>query len=412
MTENKVRILTVINQYYPFQGGAENVARFLVENTNDDEYAHDVLTIASNSMVALINDPDEVDQQIIKSVDSSYKIYRFRLFKFKGREKNGRIFRYLTLLKYIVWMIKLKNNYDVIHAHTYYWPATAAVIAGHLLGKPVVVTGHSRISRLVAEINMGEFPRLLLRALRGTNKYVAISNKIQAEAKSLCKLDPRKIVLLYNGINTNKYRPCASENMKQLMRQEMGLPKDKTIIVYHGRIEENKNLRTLLHAVSRCPDQNIFFLLIGEGSCKQEITGCIQEFGLLDDVQILGFKKNIAEYLRASDIYCLPSHLEGFSLALLEAMASGLICLASDIEGNRDAITNEINGYLFDSHSVDQLEQLLEKVVSGISDDDRDRLGVAARNTVVDRFSLTAMLENYKSLYRNLAGHSSSSSVH
>jgi len=403
MSEIKLRILTVIDQYYPFMGGAENVARFLVEHTNNDEYENNVLTLATHRIITLINNSDLIQRQKVDSVCYPYNIFRFRLFTIKGQQKNGRIFRYFTLLKYIVHIFKLRNRFDIIHAHTYYWPATASVIAGRLLGKPVLITGHSRISRLVSEIDNGIYPGILIKSLKKANKYVAISHEIKSEAEHICNLDSNRIELLYNGIDAEQFRPCASNEMKRLIRVELDLPTDKTIVIYHGRMEKNKNILTLLNAMSRCKEQNIVLLLIGEGTYKKDIIDYIKKLDLSDYVSVFDFKKNIEEYLRASDIYCLPSYLEGFSLALLEGMSSGLICIASDIEGNRDAINHEVNGYLFDPYSDAQLEHLLKKTVLKINNNNRGKFGIAARDTVVERFSLAAMLESYKNLYHELA---------
>ncbi len=399
-----LRVVTTIGQYFPFLGGAENVARYLVEHTNDEGFENNVLTIASERMRSLIDNQDDVCKQELENGGNPYLIYRFNLCNIFGKERNGQVFRYYTLLQYIFHLWKLRKKFDVIHAHTYYWSATGAIVAGKILRKPVIVTGHNRISRLRDEVVSGEYPKFMIRLLRKATRYVAISEEIESEACSICNLPEERVVRIYNGIDVTKYRAEPDIREKDKLRVELNIPVGKRLIVYHGRLDEHKNIQGLLRVLAKigvARDQWML-LVLGEGVRKSVLESIADELGLQEQVEFLGFRRNAEDYLRASDVYCLPSYLEGFSLALLEAMASGLVCLASDIEGNRDAICHQENGFLFDPDDEARWIELFNLVLGDMSQDECVQLGTAARQRVVDEFSLLAMVNKYKALYVNV----------
>ena len=398
MPQSQIRILTVIDQYLPMMGGAENIARFIVENTNDNVFANNILTIASNRIIKMA----KCSLPSKEVIHDKYIIYRFKYARINDREKNGQYFRYVTLFKYVFSMIKLRHKYDIIHAHTYYWPALGSIIAGTLLNKPVVITGHNRLSRLINEINKGLYPHVIIKALRRADKYVAISRAIAKEATSLCQINPSKIKLIYNGIDTKLFCPVESHQEKERIRKKLDLPLENTIIIYHGRLVRHKNLETLIRATAklRSLGNSVFTVIIGNGRHKRKLNKLLVELNLEEAVKFLGFKKNTNEYLKAADIYCLPSFLEGFSVALLEAMSTGLICIGSNILGNNEIILNKRDGYLFDAHSFDQLCSLMTKIL--IDKSGREKIRLSARKTIMNKFSIDKMVYEYKQLYREL----------
>ena len=161
-----IRIMTVVGNYYPFIGGAENIARYIVEQTNDADFKNDVLTIAGGCVFPLIKSPSEYSLEIMHTPTTAYSIHRVKPFSLFGRMKESGYFRYYTFASLLINLIRHSRNCDVIHAHTYQGPASAAVIVGKILNKPVIITGHNRISRLRAEIADGDMPSSLLKALK------------------------------------------------------------------------------------------------------------------------------------------------------------------------------------------------------------------------------------------------------
>lgn len=393
----KPRVLSVINQYWPFEGGAESLTRFVVEETNKLGAKNNVLTIGKKQIELMAGR----SLPRIEQVESLYTIYRFRLPSVLGKERNGKLFRYMTLVKCMYHLLALRNKFDIIHAQTFYWTTTASILIGKLLRKPVIVTGHSTLTMLVDEIKSGNHPSFLLTILKYADKYVAINDTIPEEATSIAGISPKRVVVIPNGIDTKQYRPAADQSEKDALRLKCNLPQEAPLLIYHGRLEDYKNIQTLLRALDGVRKKGIPFnlLLLGDGPYKDSLEKLVVEYGLEHHVQFLGFKSNVEEYLRAADIYCLPSRIEGLSLALLEAMASGLVCIASAINGNKTVVKDGENGFLFE---VDQYRILEEHILTLLSTLDKQAslsVQMNARKTVVDHFSLDTMTQQYLELY-------------
>ena len=123
------------------------------------------------------------------------------------------------------------------------------------------------------------------------------------------------------GENENSYR-----TIRQKKRKELGFKEDDFVIVSVGELNANKN-----HRVKR-----IKYIVCGMGELKEELEEFIKKAKLEEQVFLLGYREDIREILWAGDLFAFPSKREGLSVALMEAMASGIPCIASDIRGNRD----------------------------------------------------------------------------
>ncbi|MEM7280885.1 MAG: glycosyltransferase family 4 protein [Pseudomonadota bacterium] len=390
----KIRIMTVIGQYYPYLGGAENVARHIVEQTNGDGFCNHVLTESSEAVQKLSK-----HRLTFQEKNGNHWIYRFSRFHLRGKEKNGPFFKYYTFAKYLLHLVRRRRQYDVIHAHTYYWPAFASVLAGKWLRKPVIVTGHNQIKRLVAESAAGKYPTRLVKALTSTTRYVAISTEIKQEASALLGIAPQKVSLIPNGIDTKRFRPANADERLQI-RRRLGIHPDEFVVIYHGRLEQHKHPEKLVELVARLTKAGIRCrgLLVGTGSMQQQLAATLAGEQWIP-ATLLKFQANIEEYLRVCDAYYLPSEMEGFSLALLEAMASGLPCMANDIPGNRDLIVHGVNGFLLANSQVSEAMSVIQMIRAGQG---MEELRRNARKSVVEQYSIANMVDTYKTLYRDV----------
>ena len=396
------KILTVINQYDPLNSGAENIAKYIVEDTNNGRFSNDVLTVASERIEKIA----ERELPYKEKKNGLYNIYRFKMARLFGKEKNGFFFQYITFLKYIYHILKIGKNYDMIHAHTYYAPAAAAIIAGKILGKPVIVTGHSRLTELEREVRETNRPGFFFTILKKSDFYISISKKIKQEAVKLCNIPEEKNILIYNGIDTSRFFPCKNCQEKKELRSKLNLPLEQTVIVYHGRLNNHsKNISLLLSAVSNVLNKkklSFFLVLIGEGPEKNKFIHFCNNSGIEKNVCFAGFQENIHEYLKAADFHCLPSNFEGLPLALLEAMSTGLLCIASNIPGNTDVIEDGVNGILFNPESEESLISKLTEALKNQGSEQMLHMRKMARQTLKKHFSLDGMMENYKKLFADI----------
>jgi glycosyltransferase involved in cell wall biosynthesis len=142
-------------------------------------------------------------------------------------------------------------------------------------------------------------------------------------------------------------------------------------------------------------------LVAGEGPERPKLATLAREVARCGvQISFLGTSDRIPELLNAFDVYVLPSINEGLSNSLLEAMATGLPVIASDVGGNPEVVHDGISGLLFAPGGVDQLSDHLLKLYARTRL--REELGDAARRRIREEFSIESMVQTYKHLYRSL----------
>lgn len=163
-------------------------------------------------------------------------------------------------------------------------------------------------------------------------------------------------------------------------------------VIYIGRLEPQKNI---LNLVRGCRLAGIGLDLIGVGSLEPEVRALAAEPG--SPIRLLGRMPNeeLPAQLRAHTLFALPSLHEGLPKVLIEAMASGMICVGSNIPGNTDLIQDGVTGYLIDGFEPEDIAATLTRAQA----ERKAELGAAARRLVIEHFSLETYVRNEAALY-------------
>jgi glycosyltransferase involved in cell wall biosynthesis len=204
-------------------------------------------------------------------------------------------------------------------------------------------------------------------------------------------IDPARIEVIGNGIDTRRFSPRKTEDRSSLERS-LGLQAERFRIAATGRLVRGKGFTDLLEAFARfherCADAEL--LIIG-GIVSYDIEPYQAEFlaqarslGVADAVKVSGMVDCVESYLATSDVFVLPSYREGMPRALLEAMSMELPVIATDIRGCREIVRPGIDGWLFEPHDVTRLTALLTKVRE--DPDGRAAFGRHARERVCQSF--------------------------
>lgn len=210
---------------------------------------------------------------------------------------------------------------------------------------------------------------------RFTDLLITINQEDYANAQ---KFKAKKVVYVPGaGVDTHKF--VASEGARERVRSELSIPEDTTVLLSVGELIHRKNHIEVLQALKLMKDagkaSNIKYLIAGRGKIGQELQDKIKELGLSDQVQMLGFRRDVADVFAASDIYVFPSHQEGLPVALMEAMSVGMPVVCSSIRGNVDLIKEGEGGYLFDSKDANTLVSALEHM-QATSYEERKQMGL------------------------------------
>ncbi len=191
------------------------------------------------------------------------------------------------------------------------------------------------------------------------------------------------------GVDINRFNPTDDLSRSKV---KVKMPVNKKIIGYVGRISKEKNVETLLKAFKNLQDQHqLHLLLVGNGPKDQ-----IDKFKDLTNVTITGFVNNVQDYLKAMDIFVMPSTTETTSLATLEAMATGLPVIASKVGYIKNYVTKDHNGLFFAKNSSNMLAMKIEKLLH--NPELRRHLGQNARNTMAYSFSWERSINRIKRL--------------
>lgn len=147
-------------------------------------------------------------------------------------------------------------------------------------------------------------------------------------------------------------------------RAEFGIT-DEKILVSVGELNSNKNHETIIKALAMLKtDVKYKYILCGKGDKEEYLKELVKQLNLQDKVIFAGYRNDVREILKISDIFCFPSYREGLSVALMEAMAVGLPVICSKIRGNVDLIDNGKGGLLFLSNDKDECALCIEKLIT------------------------------------------------
>jgi len=233
--------------------------------------------------------------------------------------------------------------------------------------------------------------RQRLRSYLLQNSFVS-SQELKDNIAADFHLPEGRISVLYHGVDTARFQPSSSDRVAY--RRACGIPDDANVIVSHGRLAPVKRVDRILKAFAVLSSEhpNLWLLLTSYGPLRDEVEQTVAGNAAYRQVKLVGFQNDASSLLKAADIYVLASDREGFGIALVEAMSTGLLCVATNCHGPAGILANGQNGILVEATDHDVLAGLRRALLLG--PDERDRLVAQARKTVVERFEISAALRS------------------
>ncbi len=287
-----------------------------------------------------------------------------------------------------------REQVDILHAHGY-GACLWARLAGHLLGKPVIV--HERCNYRTVPL----FQRPVEFVLGPFTRYAfAVSESTRQFCIHKRYLKPEVVKTLYNGILL-KDMPAASAEWKAALRREQGATGDTKVIGVLGRIESHKGHVDALRALQRLvrDGRNVQLWIVGDGAFEPQVREAVAARSLGEQVRWLGFRSDARQVLQAFDLQLFPSHMEGTPNTLYEAMAAGQVCVCSRIDGQMELLVEEDSGLFFDAGDdaamADQLRRVLDDPALA------RRLGERSRIRIQD-FDGRACIRTMEETYTNI----------
>lgn len=183
------------------------------------------------------------------------------------------------------------------------------------------------------------------RLARSTDVIITMNQEDYEAAKKFKLKNSGKVYKVHGvGITLKDFENLSiSRDQKRL---ELGLNKNDIAIVSAGDLIKRKNYKVAIKAIKECNDPNIHYFICGIGNESRKLNSLVKKLGLEKQIHFLGFRKDVKEIMGSADIFLFTSLQEGLPRSLMEAMASGLPCVVSNIRGNVDLIENGVNGFL------------------------------------------------------------------
>ena len=281
---------------------------------------------------------------------------------------------------------------------TYNWGAIDAVIANAVA--PVAPLIHAEDGFGPEEAVSLKRRRVLTRRLLLPRAYKTVvpSRTLFKIAQREYGLPATKVTFIPNGVDASRFSP----ELGRGWRHAAGCGDDELLFGCSGALRAEKNLPLLLRAFAQAQLPPARLAIAGDGPCRPELENLASSLGIADRVMFLGHVADPSPYLASLDVFVMSSMTEQMPIALLEAMASALPAICTDVGDSRDILGTDVFPVIVPSDSVERYAVALETMAH--NPEDRRARGAANRVRVIQHFSLERMIRAYESLYLEAAG--------
>lgn len=255
------------------------------------------------------------------------------------------------------------GHFDIVHCHTPIAAACCRIACRKVRknGTKVIYTAHGfHFYKGAPFKNWLIYYPIEKMCSHFTDVLITINTEDYALAQRKLKAKDIKYV---PGVGINKSRFSDAAVSKNEKRKLLGIPEEAFLILSVGELNENKNHETVIRAVAESTDKKIHYAIAGEGINRKYLQNLAKELNIEDRIHLLGQRTDIEEIYKSADIYVLPSIREGLNVSVMEAMASGLPVIASDIRGNRDMVMPQ-GGFLVSPTNVSEFADVISKLLN------------------------------------------------
>ena len=373
----KIKIL-----HFPISNGKGGITQYVLQNWFFIDKLRFQFDFATMSKSLSFSD-------VIRETGS--KIYYISCYAEENREKFSNEFR----------RILSENQYDIVHLHTKQWKSfLVEQIAGEFGVRKIIIHAHSTGIDTLDKDQREKEIRLHNDVLRQLTEDTATdfwscSHKASAFLFGT-QIPEKRIKIMENAIRMPEYLYDAG--VRKTYRKEMNISEDECVIGNVGRFVYPKNQEFLIEVFDRLCQrsewcrQRFRLIFVGSGEREQELRRMVSEKQLDDRVIFTGQRDDVSRLLQAMDIFCLPSRFEGFPISLVEAQASGLMCIVSNQVTREVDLTGSLYYECFDS------EEWVNRILKIADQAGKDRR-VVGRQILNSRYNIEYQIKEIEKNY-------------
>jgi glycosyltransferase involved in cell wall biosynthesis len=300
--------------------------------------------------------------------------------------------------------IKAAKGADIVHAHGH--PYMASLILGklaHHYKKPFILTQHNTFieyDNIFNEVERLNDLTVGKEALDAADRIIAVSNATKNYILNL-GAKPSKVKVIHNGVDLTHFRPMRGK--KQEMRRKLGIPKDAVVVSTVRRVVYKNGIDTFIDAAEAVVQKNpkVHFVVAGKGPNLCNAQERVKQLKIEDNFKLAGFvaDEELPSFYNVADFFVVPSKSgEGLPLVALEAMASGLPVIATDVGGIGEVLTDKV-GRLVPANSPDDMAQaILEYAESDLA-----AMSSSARGLMVEKYSWEKNVDQLVDVYKEFS---------
>lgn len=353
-------------------GGAETVFLDLAQ----------YLTVNGYNNIAIIKGAGWVEDQLKRRGVSYYIV----------TPSSGFSIRYYAALYKIIKKHKVK----LIQAHLLGSTLTYSLLS-LVLRLPLVATLHGRV-----DVNPHEkFIALKNKIMQfGVNKLIAVSKDLAQYIAARGLFKQENIAIIYNGVDIKKYQKTTAQDI----RNSLAIDPSAVLIGSVGNVRPAKAYKVLIAAAKKLIEHypNVHFIIAGhkKADLMAELDAQLAQLQLTNKVHFIGFQQDSAAFLSQMDLFALSSSSEGFSIATLEAMATGLPVVATRCGGPEEILAHRETGLLVPVNDPDELAAALLELIQ--NEHLQQRLAQQGKQHVANTFAMETLLAQYRNIYAGL----------
>ncbi|MBF0358964.1 MAG: glycosyltransferase [Magnetococcales bacterium] len=352
-------------------GGAENLLLSLLKKLDTSKY---------HSTICCIRDKNVIGNEIEKM---GFKVLELGLLEKGGFDRK--------IVSAIAEVIK-SEEIEIVHSHLYH-----ANLYGRLAARraeiPAIISIHNTYA------DQRKWHRHLMNRFLAsfhTTAIIAGSEEIRQDIIRYDRVDPSLIQVIANSVDLTI---SESQLSREEARSRLGIPHDTLVFGTVGRLEEQKGHRFLIDAMHTLKKQQIYpiLLLIGSGRQEKNLREQIERLGLLDQVRLLGTRRDLGDLFRSLDIFVMPSLWEGLSLAMLSAMGAGLPVVATDVGGVTGVLGEDEFGLRVEPGNAQALADSMERLIN--NPQERENFAKKGQQHIMENYSDANLVARLGEIY-------------
>lgn len=291
----------------------------------------------------------------------------------------------------------LEEKYDVVHTHTPVASMIVRIACRRNKNIKVMYTAHGFHFFKGAPLKNWILYYPVEKYLsKYTNVLITINTEDYSRAKAFFKAEQTKYI---PGMGLDIKSIQNKKVDRNAVRKELQIPKNSYLILSVGELNNNKNHRTVLKAISQLKNKDIFYIICGTGILEKELKKMASELGLNKNFKLLGFRKDIISICKSSDLFIFPSKREGLGLAALEAIASGLPVITSNIHGIVDYSVEGVTGF---SHNPMDVKSISQSIKEMYENPNLTKQISQQNHTIIKKYDIDNVIEQSIENHENL----------